>query len=184
MWHTSIYWINKTFLWSPYLSLGFWLLFFLDNVVQTDSCSGLPWIRQNNCMCSCFIGDHKNTSGKKRENNGGRITLSNNWTCNSFWQDRSVSSFKYFSTSRLKTIPFAVPNSIKRPINFGTVIFKQICRNNQTPIFHLFLHPQANTLVLCNYCQQIITRQQSTKCWVHIFRRFKSFELSTFESES
>ena len=86
-------------------------------------------------MYSCFTGDHKNTSGKKRENNGGRITLSNNWTCNSFWQDRSVSSFKYFSTSRLKTIPFAVPNSIKRAINFGTVVFKQICRNNQTPIF-------------------------------------------------
>ena len=117
--HTGAY-IN----WSPYISLGFWLMLFLDDIVHTDSCSGLPWIGQNNCMCSCFTEDHKNTSGEMQENNVGWITLSNNWTCDLFWQNLSVCSFKYFWTWRQITIPFTVPKGIKRPINFGTVISK------------------------------------------------------------
>ena len=135
MWHTSICWINKIFLWSPYISLVFWLLFFLDDVVQTDSCSVLHWIGQHNCMCSCFTGDHKNTSGKRREKNGGQLT------CDSFWQNWSVSSFKYFSTSRLITTSFAVPKSIKRPTNFGTVISKANIYEQSNSYFSLVSSP-------------------------------------------
>ena len=39
-------------------------------------------------MCNCFTGDHKNISGKKPENNGGLITLANNWPCHVIHFDR------------------------------------------------------------------------------------------------
>ena len=132
------------FLWSPYINFGFWLLFFLDDVVHTDSCSGIPWIGQNNCMYNCFTGDHKNISGKKRENNGGWITLSNNWACDSFRYNLFISSFKYFLTSRLITIPFGVPKIIKRPIKFGTVISKSNMYQQSNSHFSLVSSPQAN----------------------------------------
>ena len=65
---------DETLQWGIHKFAGS-IIYFLDDVNYTDSFSGIPGIGQNNCMCSCFTGDYKNTSGKMRENNSGWVTF-------------------------------------------------------------------------------------------------------------